>query len=144
MLTLNPYLVFKDNCEDAFNFYKVVFGADNLYISHYKNVPQDSKQLFPLSAEGKVMHATLQINAQTAIMGCDSIEAYDEQAAGNAGKNFYLHVSIDSRGETDRVFGELSAGGQVVLPMEQTFWGSYFGMIKDKFGITWKLTFNGE
>jgi len=85
MITLNPYLVFKDNCEDAFNFYKIVFGGEILFMGRYKDVPQESRQFFPGAPDEKIMHATLQINKETVLMGCDSI---DSSFSGS----FYLYI----------------------------------------------------
>ncbi len=76
MTTLNPYLVFKGNCEDAFNFYKSVFGGDFRYIVRYKDVPQTDRQIFPLEADEKIMHVSLPVSTETILMGCDSTEAY--------------------------------------------------------------------
>jgi len=141
MITLNPYLVFKDCCEEAFNFYKNVFHADDLYVGYYKDVPQTSKQLFTISPNEKVMHATLQINSKTTLMGCDSYEAHEQPVTGVA-NNFYLYISMDSKEEAIRIFNELSVEGHIVLPISQTFWSDYYGMLIDKFGIQWKVTFN--
>jgi PhnB protein len=141
MITLNPYLVFKDSCEAAFNFYKLVFHSDNLYIARYQDVPETAKQFFPMSEDAKVMHATLQINTQTSLMGCDNLKTYEQSTTGFV-NNFYLYISIDSNEEARRIFDELSAEGQVIMPISQTFWSSYYGMLTDKFGIHWKITCN--
>lgn len=138
MITLNPYLVFKDNCEDAFNFYKLVFGGDFLFMGRYKDVPQTERQSFPLEADEKIMHISLPIDTRTILMGCDSIAAY-EQPTGN---NFYLYIMTGSQEEANRLFNELSAQGKIKMAMNQTFWSTYFGMLTDKFGINWMITFD--
>jgi PhnB protein len=137
MLILNPYLVFKDNCEDAFNFYKVVFNGIILFMGRYKDVPPEHRQLFPASADEKIMHATLQININTTIMGCDRIESYDPSK-----DNFYLYISTETQDEAYRIFHELSADGKIIMPISQTFWSTHYGMVADKFGINWKITFD--
>ncbi len=143
MITLNPYLVFKDNCEDAFNFYKLVFNGNFLYIGRYKDVPQQDRQLFPMSLDEKIMHASLQINTKTTLMGCDSIETYRQPATAFA-NNFYLYISTDNQEEAYRIFNELSAEGKVIMSISQTFWSTHYGMVADKFGIHWKITFTLE
>ena len=137
MLTLNPYLVFKDNCEDAFNFYKVVFNGIILFMGRYKDVPQEHRQLFAASTDEMIMHATLQINTNTTIMGCDSIESYDSSK-----DNFYLYISTETQDEAYRIFNELAMDGKIIMPISQTFWSTHYGMVIDKFGISWKITFD--
>jgi PhnB protein len=141
MITLNPYLVFKDNCEDAFNFYKVVFDGNILFMGRYKDVPQADKRLFPNSSDEKIMHATLQINAETILMGNDSIKVY-EQPKSTCENNFYLYISTGNEEEAYRIFNDLSTEGKVIMPIAKTFWSTHFGMVTDKFGIRWKITFD--
>ena len=143
MITLNPYLIFKDNCEEAFNFYKTVFGGNILFMGRYKDVPQGNRQLFPLSPDEKIMHATLQINAETVLMGCDSMETY-ERSRGAFINNFYLYISTGDQADAYRIFNELSIEGNITMPIAQTFWSTHYGMVVDKFGIHWKITFNPD
>lgn len=137
MITLNPYLVFKDNCEEAFNFYKIVFGGE-LYIGRYKDVPLQAKRFFPLSQDEKTMHASLKLTPDITLMGCDSIEAYTEPA--RFANNFYLYISADNQAEAIRIFNELSVEGEIIMPIDKTFWSTCYGMLTDKFGIRWKVT----
>ena len=138
MTTLNPYLVFNGNCEDVFNFYKSVFGGDFQYIGRYKDVPQTDRQTFPFNTDEQIMHVSLPISKETILMGCDGAEAYEQPTV--LGNNFLLSISTDSQGEADRLFNELSAGGKIKMSMNQTFWGSYFGVLTDKFGIHWTIS----
>ena len=85
------------------------------------------------------MHVSLPISEETTLMGSDNREARRESGL-NTG--FALYVNTDSRDEAERLFNELSAGGQIKVPMTETFWGSYYGVFKDKFGINWKITFD--
>ena len=85
----------------------------------------------------KIMHVSLPISKETILMGSDTSEAF-----GNAtvpGNNFSISINTDSREEADKLFAGLSAGGQVTMPMNTTFWGAYFGMFTDKFGIQWMV-----
>jgi PhnB protein len=138
MTTLNPYLVFKGNCEEAFTFYRSVFGGEFQYIGRYSDVPQPNRQIFPLEADEKIMHISLPISKETILLGCDSEEAYGQPIV--AGNNFSLSVSADSKMEADKLFNGLSHGGIIKMPMNQTFWGSYFGMLTDRFGINWMVS----
>ena len=140
MTTLNPYLVFNGNCEEAFNFYRSAFRADFRYIGRYKDVPQPDRQTFAPGGDEKIMHVSLPISAETILMGCDITEVNGQTII--EGNNFSLSVTTDSREEADRIFHELSVGGQIKMPMGQTFWGAYFGVLTDKFGITWTMSFD--
>ena len=142
MTTLNPYLTFKGNCEEAFNFYKSVFGGDFGYIGRYKDVPQSDRQIFELEIDEKIMHVSLPISAETVLMGCDTVAAFGESIV--EGNNFSLSITTDSQEKADRLFHGLSAGGQIKMPMNQTFWGAYFGVLTDRFGINWTISFASE
>ncbi len=140
MTTLNPYIYFNGNCEEAFNFYRSVFRKDFKYIGRYKDVPQKDRQIFQ-EADEKIMHISLPISLETILMGSDNKEAYKESITCN---NFSLIIHTDSKEEADRLFNELSDGGQVKVPMDLTFWGSCYGICIDKFGISWKITLESE
>ncbi|MEP6648049.1 MAG: VOC family protein [Saprospiraceae bacterium] len=136
MTTLNPYIYFSGNCEDAFNFYKSVFRKEFTYLGRYKDVPQSDRQLFK-DGDEKIMHVSLPISTETILMGSDNTEAYSQSTSNN---NFSLILSTGGKEEADRLFHELSNGGEIKQPMAQTFWGSYYGICIDKFGISWKIT----
>ncbi len=139
MVTLNPYLVFDNNCEEAFNFYKQVFEGNSLYLARYKDVPQAERKLFPMAQDEKIMHATLQLNAANTLMGCDRLET-SGQLPTAASCSFYLYVSVDNQQDAYRIFEELSAKGKITMPISRTFWATHYGMVIDKFGIHWKIT----
>jgi PhnB protein len=142
MTTVNPYLTFKGNCEEAFNFYKSVFGGEFKYMGRYKDVPQSDRQIFAGVTDEKIMHVSLPISAETVLMGCDTAEEPGESIVEE--NNFSLSVTTDSQEKADRLFNGLSVGGQIKMPMSQTFWGAYFGMLTDKFGINWTISFDAE
>ena len=140
MTTINPYLTFNGNCEEAFNFYKTVFGAEIPYLGRFKDMPDDPK--YPISDEykNKIMHVSLPISKETTLMGSDT---GGEWAKGfTQGNNFSISINTDSKDEADRLFNELSESGKVIMAMNLTFWNSYFGMFTDKFGITWMVSFD--
>lgn len=138
MATINPYLTFNGNCEAAFTFYKSVFGGEFPYLGKFKDMPAE-EGCAPLTAEEgeKIMHVSLPISTETILMGSDSSEAFGQ--ATIVGNNFSISINTDSTAEADKLFEGLSAGGTVTMPMNKTFWGAYFGMFTDKFGINWMI-----
>ncbi len=138
MITVNPYLHFPGHTEEAFNFYKSVFGGDFVMIQRYKDTPE--KDRTPAEDQDKIMHMALPIGSGSILMGTDAIgQRADHLQAGN---NFYLAVGSSTKEEADQVYTGLSAGGKATMPMEKTFWGAYFGMLIDKFGIKWMVSFD--
>ena len=137
MATVNPYITFNGNCEEAFNFYKSVFGGEFPYVGRYSEMPAE----FQVGDDeaNKIMHVSLPIG-NTVLMGADSSEKFGQAAV--AGNNFSVSVNADSKEEADKLFNGLSEGGKVTMPMSDTFWGSYFGMLVDKFGIQWMMSFD--
>jgi PhnB protein len=134
MAKVNCYLAFNGNCEAAFNFYKSVFGGDIPYMGYYKDMPL-ADQPVPEEQQNLVMHTSLPISAETALLGCDVTQGYVP------GNNVSIAVNPDSEEDAVRIFNALSDGGTVIMPMEKTFWNSLFGMLTDKFGITWLVDY---
>lgn len=135
MTVINPYLTFNGTCEEAFNFYKSVFGGDFSFNDKFKNMPDNPD--FPVSEEEKekIMHIALPISDETILMGSDSSDSFGQATV--QGNNFSISINTDSVDEAKRIFNELSEGGKVKMPLEKTFWQAYFGMLIDKFGIHW-------
>ncbi len=131
MTTLHPYLYFNGNCEEAFNFYSFVFGTELKFIGRYKDMPQQDRSVFS-AADDKVMHVSLPLSA-----GCDLIETNSRPIVASS---YALYINADQKSEADRLFQQLSDGGQIKMRMTDTFWGSYYGMCIDKFGISWKIS----
>jgi PhnB protein len=138
MTTVNVYLIFRGNCEEAFRFYKSVFGGEFGWLGYYKDTPPSDRHLFPKEADDKVMHVSLPISKETILMGCDGTDGTAQNHADT--NNFNLSLTTDSREEADRLMSQLSAGGQVYTTMRDTFWGAYFGTLRDKFGIYWTIS----
>ena len=140
MATVNIYLTFDGNCEEAFNFYKSIFGGEFPMMSRFSEMPPDAgAPVAPEEAE-RIMHVSLPISKETVLMGSDT---GGEWAKGfKQGNNFSISITADSREDADRFFKGLSEDGKVIMPMDSTFWGDYFGMFKDKFGINWMVSFN--
>lgn len=141
LTSINPYITMPGNCEDAFNFYKSVFGGKFGYIGRFKDMPPTEGQPpIPASESEKIMHISLPISAETVLMGSDSSEAFGQTNV--TGNNFSISVNASSQSVADKLFNGLSNGGQVTMPIGKTFWGAYFGMCTDKFGIQWMLNFD--
>jgi PhnB protein len=141
MATVNVYLTFNGNCEEAFTFYKSVFGGEFPYLGRFGEMPpmEDGKKMGEADAN-KIMHVSLPISKETMLMGSDT--GGEWAAHYKEGNNFAISVSTGSREEAEKFFNGLSAGGQVTMPMNDTFWGAYFGMFTDKFGINWMVNYD--
>lgn len=141
MASVNVYLNFNGNCEEAFNFYKSVLGGEFTYVGRFKDMPpQEGMPPMPAEMGNKIMHVSLPISKETSLMGSDT---GGEWAPGFVkGNNFSISINADSKEEADRLFAGLSNGGKVTMPLANTFWGDYFGMWEDKFGVNWMVSYN--
>lgn len=140
MPTVNIYLTYDGNCREAFNFYQSVFGGEFPYVGTFGEMPPQ-EGIPPLSEEMKkrIMHISLPISKETILMGSDIGNWGPEFKVGN---NFSVSVNTESKEEADKLFSALSTGGNITMPMENAFWGSYFGMLTDKFGISWMVGYD--
>jgi len=137
MAVVNPYLTFDGNCEEAFNFYKSVFGGEFATVMRFSEMPEGSP--VPDSVANRVMHVALPITGSV-LMGSDSMPNMGPPF--NAGNNFSVAVGPDSEDEARQIFDGLAAGGTVTMPFGPTFWGALFGMLVDKFGIAWLVNYD--
>lgn len=140
MTTVNVYLNFDGKCEEAFEFYKSVFGGEFSYIGRFNEMPKDENNKLSESDGNKIMHVSLPISAETNLFGSDTVGAWSPKLV--QGNNYSISINASSKEEADRLFNGLSAGGQVTMPLENTFWGAYFGMFVDKYGINWMVNFD--
>jgi PhnB protein len=144
MATINPYLNFNGNTEEAFNFYQSVFGGEFLVLQRFGDIPAseegcEDKQVSEADKE-KIMHIALPIGNGNVLMATDALESMGQNLS--EGNNFSLSYSADSKEDAERIFNGLSDGGKVKMPLADAFWGSYFGMLKDKFGIRWMVSYD--
>ena len=137
MTKVNAYITFNGNCEEAFIFYKSVFGGEFQYVGRYKDIPPNDKQNFSPESDQKIMHISLLISKETILMGCDNADISGEKTI--IGNNISLSIDIADREEADRIFAKLSEGAQIKMPLSETFWGAYFGALTDRFGINWLI-----
>ena len=139
MKSINPYLNFPGNTEEAFNFYKKVFGGDFFGgISRFKSAP-GTENLSDADKE-KVMHIGLQMGNNNFIMATDALESMGQKVT--FGNNFYIAIDAESREEADKLFKGLAEGGKIEMPMSDQFWGDYFGSLVDKFGVQWMVIYS--
>lgn len=132
MAQIQPYLTFNGNCAEAMNFYKGVFGGE-LMMQTFGQAPMES----PENSKDRIMHAQLS-NGELMIMASDGMP--DQPVS--AGNNVTLNVNSNSKEEQEKYFNALAEGGKITMPLQDTFWGAYFGMLTDKFGMNWMFNFH--
>lgn len=138
MLKFQTYLNFAGNTEEAFVFYKSVFGGEFSSVIRFKDMPMEGVTI-PEADENKLMHISLPISENAVLMASDTLESFGQIL--NKGNNVYIFVGPDSKEEADRVFDDLSAGGTVEMPMSFQLWGDYFGSFQDKYGVMWIISY---
>ncbi len=139
MSTINPYLNFQGNTEEAFNFYKSVFGGEFIGgITRFSDTPEADK--IPENERNKVMHIALPIGKNNMIMATDALESMRQKV--KPGNNFYISIQAESKEEADKLYNGLSSGGEIEMEMHDAFWGDYFGMLTDKFSIKWMVSYS--
>jgi PhnB protein len=138
MATINPYLNFSGNTETAFQLYKSVFKTEFTSLVRFKEGGDPTKLS---EAEGeKLMHVSLPIGKGNFLFGTDVLESSGFPLT--SGDNINLSITADSKEEADHILNGLSEGGTVIMPMQDTFWGAYFGMCTDPFGIKWLISYD--
>jgi len=138
MALINPYINFNGNAEEAFNFYKSVFGGEFAMITRFKDMASSG---FPVAEKeaNKIMHIALPIG-KNVLMANDVPESMGRvNEKENRSK---IAISTESKEEADTLFNGLSAGGTIEFPIADSPWGSYFGMFRDKYGIEWTVDFD--
>ena len=134
MPQVNVYINFNGETEEAFQFYRSIFGGEFLEIQRFDENPDQS---LSDHEKQKIMHIAYQIGDNLVIHGADVLESSGQPRA--EGNNFHLLVEPGSREEIDRLFGLLSKDGKVTMPLQETYWGSYYGHCTDKYGIQWRF-----
>jgi len=140
MAKMNPYLNFDGKAEDAFNFYKSVFGGE--FSALHKMGGNPGSENLSDDEKNRIMHIALPIDSNTVLMASDTLPSMGHVL--NHGNNVQLSLHPESREEADRLFNGLSEGGKVDMPLQDTFWGAYFGNFQDKYGINWMVNYEGK
>ncbi len=133
-MALNPYLTFNGNCREAFEFYRMVFGGEFSILSTYATAPPDMG--VPEAKRDRIMHVSLPVGTST-LMGSDCCSAMGPPPV--VGNNFTIAIEGESRAHCDEIFAKLPDGGTVITPLGEMFWGAYYGMWTDRFGINWLI-----
>jgi uncharacterized glyoxalase superfamily protein PhnB/uncharacterized protein YndB with AHSA1/START domain len=145
MARVSTYLNFPGNTEEAFNFYKSVFKGElaGTGFQRFGDIPAQ-EGMPPLSdADRKlILHAELKILGGHILMATDAAESMGLKV--NLGNNMHINIEAESREETTRIFNELAAGGDITMPLQDMFWGAYFGSCTDKYGINWMVNFSNK
>jgi PhnB protein len=138
MALINPHINFNGNAEEAFNFYKSVFGGEFARVVRFKDMANAEFQVAEKEAN-KIMHIALPIG-KSVLMANDVPESMGRT---NENENrSKIVISAESKEEADKLFNGLSAGGEIEMPISDSPWGSYFGMFRDKYGIEWMVDFD--
>ena len=139
MRSTNPYLNFDGNTEEAFNYYRSVFGGQFEGVVRYKDFPDMGA---PPAERDKIAHIALPLGNGAILMGTDVLKSRGQNLV--AGNNFYIALEADTSEHADRVFAGLSAGGQAEMPLQRVEWAEKYGSCRDKFGINWMVSFTGS
>lgn len=137
MAVINPYLSFGGNCEEAFEFYRSVFGGEFATIGRFTDM--DLGMEIPEDEKAYIMHVALPIGGGSILMGSDVPSSMGTVTSGN---NSSIAISPESEDEARRLFDGLSAGGTVTMPMDNAPWGALFGMFTDKYGFNWMVNYD--
>lgn len=138
MARVSTYLNFSNNTEEAFNFYKSVFGGEfsGGGIARFGDIPpSDNMPQLAEKDKNLIMHIELPITGGHVLMGTDAPESMAFKI--NQGNNVHINLEPDTRKETKKLFDALSAGGEISMDLQDMFWGSYYGSCTDKYGVNW-------
>ena len=139
MTRLHSYLNFAGNAEEAFEFYRSVFGGEFSSAVRFRDMPMEGVDI-PEQDQDKMMHIALPIGADDILMASDTLRSLGQELV--PGNNVYISVHPDSKEEADRIFGALSEGADVEMPIADQVWGDYYGALKDKFGVKWMVNYS--
>ena len=138
MASINPFIHFNGNAEEAFTFYKTIFGGEFTNITRFKDLP-NAENFFSEKEANNIMHIALPIGANSVLMGSDVPEMFGKvNELENRSK---ISINADSKEEAEKLFNALSEGGNAEVPFSETHSGNYFGMLRDKFGIEWMVNY---
>jgi PhnB protein len=138
MAAFNFYLNFPGTTEEAFNFYKSIFGGEFVFIQRFKDTPAVGN--LPSEVGNMIMHIALPVGNGNMLMATDAIESMGHKV--EYGNNTHISISPDSEEETKKLFDALSAGGKITMPLDKQFWNAYFGACVDKYGISWMVNYD--
>ena len=138
MTKLHTYLNFAGNTEEAFNFYRSVFGGEFTSLVRFKEFPMEGVSI-PKEDEDKIMHISLPIGEANVLMATDTLQSLGQELV--QGNNVYISVDPSTKEEADKIFNALSEGGEIEMPIADQAWGDYYGSFKDMFGVRWMVNY---
>lgn len=140
MKTANPYLNFAGNTEEAFDFYKSVFGGEFLSVIRFRDFGDNSMGV-PEKELDKIAHIALPLGPSNLIMATDVLDGWKPLSVGS---NFYIAFETDTAEEADTLFDRLSDGGQKEMLLQPTAWAEKYGTCTDRFGVQWMVMYTGD
>jgi PhnB protein len=141
MKTANPYIYFNGNTEEAFTFYKSVFGGEFESIIRFRGFGENPMGI-PEADLDKIAHIALPLGSTSILMGTDHLQSFPEKF--NTGNNFCIVLEPESTREAEHLFSALSSGGEVMRPLQKTEWAEMHGECADKFGVKWMVDYAGS
>ncbi len=138
MKKVDPYLNFNGKTEEAFNFYKSVFGGEFTFLQRFKDTPDSSN--VPADAKNMIMHVALPLGKGTVLMGTDAPESMGFKVI--KGNDVNLLINAESESEATKLFNALIKGGKVTQQLQKTFWNAFYGACTDKYGINWMINYD--
>jgi PhnB protein len=141
MKAANPYLNFNGNTEEAFTFYKSIFGGNFLAVVRFKDFGGNAMGITPNELD-KIAHIALPLGTNNVLMGTDVVESLGQSLT--MGNNFYITLEMDTKEEAEKLFNKLSAGGKIDMALQQTEWAEQYGTCTDKFGVQWMVSYTGS
>lgn len=133
-MQVQPYLFFDGRCEEAVDFYRRALGAEVMMLMRFKDSPEPPQPgMVPPGSENKIMHSSFRI-------GDTTVMASDGRCGGQPNfQGFSLSITVPDEAQADKLFAALAGGGQVQMPLTKTFWSPRFGMVTDRFGVSWMI-----
>ncbi|MGH7481277.1 MAG: VOC family protein [Longimicrobiales bacterium] len=141
MKSANPYLNFPGNTEEAFTFYRSVFGGEFAAVVRFSDFSDNSMGV-PDADRDKIAHIALPLGPHNMLMATDALDSFPEKY--QPGNNFYITLEPESTEEAERLFEALSAGGQVEMALDRTEWAEKYGSCTDRFGVKWMVSYTGS
>lgn len=138
-IKVSTYLNFNGNTEDAFNFYKSVYGGEFITLQRFKDTPKEVQKNIPKKELNKIMHISLSIGKNHILMATEAPESMGFKLI--EGNNHYISLEVTSKKDADEIYKKLSKDGKIEMALADAFWGAYYACFKDKFGIQWMISY---
>jgi PhnB protein len=138
---LHTYLNFAGNAQEAFDFYRSVFGGEFSSVVRFRDLPMEGVTI-PEEDQSKIMHIGLPVGKDDILMASDTLRSLGQELV--QGNNAYVSVNPESKEEADRIFSALSEGAEIEMPIADQVWGDYYGALKDKFGVMWMVNYSSQ